>query len=396
MTTLEFSRRRLLVGMTGLGLGALAAACGEGAQDAATAEGGGARGDTGELLLFSNTSPHVTAIDILTEEIVRTSDLEGLTSWAWNDDNNYFDGTNLWLGMLNESSGQAELVTLNVDTLTIETRVPLGSETMGVFLGKASSGGSLLVSKMGAGEVVSVDTASGEVRATFDNLPANGGMIADADLSTDLEGVERFAYPTGDGNTVVTIDPASGDVLTSIDTVKGAAPTRLTAAPDGTIWVQETGKHRVAVYEPTGLELIKRIEAGDQPIVGAFTTDGSYAYTGHSEGEFVQVVQAATLKPLAHIRTGGSPHMVAVRPDFTRIYAMLPTEQSVAVIYQQDWDVNSSTITSSVENTIPLGVTPVGLFLRMTSVGARLRDEEERYKGCTLSYSCDQSLGTKR
>ena len=400
MNTLQLPRRRLLAGMGGLGAALLAAACGEGGPESSPGAGADVaaapEGDAGEILVFSNSSPHVTAIDIRTEEISRSGDLDGFTTWAWNDDNNFFDGRHLWLGTLDAAAGTAELITLDVDTLTIAQRIPLGSEAEGVFLGKARQDGTLLVSKMAAGEVLTVNTATHEVTNTFRDVPLHGGALADADLSTDADGVERFVYPTGEGDRVVALDPASGAVLATAESKKGGHPTRLTASPDGSIWVQEAGKHTVAVYEPSTLELVKRFQTGTQPILGTFTFDGAYAYTGHADDTFVQVVDTAKLKALAHIRVGNNPQMVAVRPDFSRIYAMLTDDQAVAVVYQQDWEVNSSTITSSKENTITLESAPVGMFLRMTSVGGRLRDEEERKAVCQIHYSCLQETGTKR
>ena len=387
--------------MGGLGVAVLAAACGEGGPE--SAPGGAAGdvaeapvGDAGEILVFSNSSPHVTAIDIVTEEISRTGDLDGLAAWAWNDDNNFFDGRHLWLGTLDAAAGTADLITLDVDALTVTHRIPLGSEAEGVFLGKARQDGSLLVSKMGAGEVLTVDTATQEITNTFSDVPLHGGVLADADLSIDAEGVERFVYPTGEGDRVVSLDPLSGAVLATAESKKGGNPTRLTTSPDGSIWVQEAGKHTVAVYEPSALELVKRLQTGTEPILGTFTYDGSYAYTGHADDNFVQVVDAANLRALAHIRVGLTPQMVAVRPDFSRIYAMLTDDQAVAVVYQQDWEVNSSTITSSKENSIALESPPVGMFLRMTSVGGRLRDDSERKAVCQIHYSCVQQRGSKR
>ena len=403
MNTPQLPRRRLLAGMGGLGVALLAAACGEGGPESAPAGTAGdvaeaPVGDAGEILVFSNSSPHVTAIDILTEEVTRTGDLDGLATWAWNDDNNFFDGRHLWLGTLNPAAGTAELITLDVDALTVTHRIPLGSEAEGVFLGKARQDGSLLVSKMAAGEVLTVNTATQEVTNTFSDVPLHGGVLADADLSIDAEGVERFVYPTGEGDRVVALDPSSGSVLATAESKKGGNPTRLTTSPDGSIWVQESGKHTVAVYEPSALELVKRLQTGTEPILGTFTYDGSYAYTGHADDNFVQVVDTAKLRALAHIRVGLNPQMVAVRPDFTRIYAMLTDDQAVAVVYQQDWEANSSTITSTKENTIALESAPVGMFLRMTSVGGRLRDEQERPEACrhTSAYCATQNLGTKR
>ena len=440
------ARRRILVGMVGLGTTGLLAACGESspaeaiaapttasstttapiadeatkarhtgdtlvsteakqadaakAASVAAATGIGTDGDAGELLLLSNESPHITTIDILTEEITRTADLEGFTTWAWNDDNNFFDGAHLWLGTLDPTAGTAELITLDVATLKIAQRIPRGDEAKGVFFGKPTQDGSLLVSKMGAGEIAVVDTATHSIRTTFTDLDLNGGELSDGDLSTGTDGVERFVYPTGTGDTIITLDPQTGTVLGTAETKAGATPTRVTTSPaDGSIWGQQPGSDTHAVYDPATLKRLKRFDTGQDPTLGSFTIDGAYAYTSHADSGFIQIIDTAKKILLAHVRVGNGPHMVAVRPDFTRIYAMAADDQQVDVIYQQDWDVNHLTITTAVENSIPLPSTPVGLFLRMTSIGQRSRDEQMRLSCSTTrvtTYGCTQDIGKKR
>ena len=91
--------------------------------------------------------------------------------------------------------------------------------------------------------------------------------------------------------------------------------------------------------------------------------------------------------------------MIAARPDFTKVYVMAADDQQVDVIYQQDWATNHLTITSTVENSIPLPSAPVGLFLRMTSIGQRSRDEQMRLSCSTTrvtTYACTQDIGKKR
>jgi hypothetical protein len=90
--------------------------------------------------------------------------------------------------------------------------------------------------------------------------------------------------------------------------------------------------------------------------------------------------------------------MIAARPDFTKVYVMAADDQQVDVIYQQDWAVNHLTITTAVENSIPLPSAPVGMFLRMTSIGQRSRDEQRRLI-CNqggAAYACTQEQGKKR
>ena len=430
MSTPLLPRRRILVSMAGLGATGLLAACGEsspGETAQAPADSGaatddlkfdntkdiattdlaghaevhdqdailgkkrdtGTGGDAGELLLLSNESPHITTIDILTEEIARTADLEGFTSWAWNDDNNFFDGAHLWLGTLDPTAGTAELITLDVATLKIARRIPLGDEAKGIFFGKPTKDGSLLVSKMGAGEIAVVDTAAGTVRTTFTDLDLNGGELSDGDLSIGPDGVERFVYPTGTGDSIVTLDPQTGTTLGTAETKKGATPTRVTTSPaDGSIWVQQPGSDTHAVYDPATLKRLKRFDTGQNPTLGSFTIDGTYAYTAHADSSFVQVIDTKKQILLAHIRVPGEgPNMIAARPDFTRVYAMATGDQQVHVIYQQDWAANHLTITSLVENSIKLSSAPVGMFLRMTSIGQRSRDQEHRCNDCNPDRS---------
>ena len=253
---------------------------------------------------------------------------------------------------------------------------------------------------MGAGEIAVVDTATHSIRTTFTDLDLNGGELSDGDLSTGPDGVERFVYPTGTGDTIVTLDPQTGTVLGTAETKAGATPTRVTTSPaDGSIWVQQPGSNTHAVYDPVTLKRLKRFDTGQNPTLGSFTIDGAYAYTAHADSNFVQIIDTEKQILLAHVRVGNGPRMVAVRPDFTRIYAMAADDQQVDVIYQQDWAVNHLTITTAVENSISLPSVPVGLFLRMTSIGQRSRDEQMRLSCSTTrvtTYGCTQDIGKKR
>ena len=51
-------------------------------------------------------------------------------------------------------------------------------------------------------------------------------------------------------------------------TLKGFTPHMLTTAPDGNVWVQESGSNSNAVFDPVSLDIVKRIPAGKGPVVG--------------------------------------------------------------------------------------------------------------------------------
>ena len=56
--------------------------------------------ESAKLYSFSNSSPHISVIDTDTKSVIKTGDIPApFTKWAWNDDNNYFDGKKLWLGL---------------------------------------------------------------------------------------------------------------------------------------------------------------------------------------------------------------------------------------------------------------------------------------------------------
>lgn len=313
------------------------------------------------LYILSNSSPHVTVIDAGTNQIVETHDIPDFTAWAWNDDNNYFDGENLWLGLRNPDTNVSEVIALNLDTFEITNRLPVGEETLTLYIGKATQDGILHVGKMGAGEVVVIDTKKFEVVDTWTGVPVNGDVVCDADVSVGSDGVERFYYPTRKGDTLVSLDAQTGEVVQVIDSPKGSVPLMLTTAPDGSVWVQETASNSNAVYDPVTLELKERFLTGKAPIVASFSRDGKYGFIGHNDDTVVTVIDTETLQEIKRVEVGVNPQKLAVHPDGAYVYAILTKEASVAVVDAQSWDVT---------DTIPLGTNPTGIFMRPPEVKA--------------------------
>src|SRR5215211_4463066 len=46
----------------------------------------------GQVIVLSNSSPHVTVIDPTSNEVVATNEFPDFPGWTWNDDMNYSDG----------------------------------------------------------------------------------------------------------------------------------------------------------------------------------------------------------------------------------------------------------------------------------------------------------------
>ena len=309
-----------------------------------------------ELFVLSNSSPHVSVIDAETNQVVRTADLPYFTSWTWNDDNNYFDGTNLWLGMQDPDTTDVEVIALNLDTLGVTARFPIGKDGMHLYIGKATRDGVLLVGKMGSGQVVAIDTKARKVLSTWD-VPVHGDVVCDIDVGIGPDGVERFYYPTRAGDTLVSLNVETGETLKVANAPEGFKPHMMTIAPNGTIWVQEAASNTNSVFHPVTLELINRFPTGQVPVVATFSPDGKYSYIGHAGDATVQVVDTQTFEEVARITVGTNPvFFLAVNPNGKYIYAT--EEGMVAVIDTGSWEVSAR---------IPLATNPFGIYLRAGS-----------------------------
>jgi YVTN family beta-propeller protein len=310
-----------------------------------------------QIVVLSNSSPHVSAIDATTLEIVATADLPAFTSWTWNDDNNYSDGRQLWLGTQNPDTKAVEVIALDLDDLRVMHRIPLGTEEMTLYLSRGGKDGRFYVGKMGAGQVVAIDPKTATAVQTWD-VPVNSGVVCDIDVATGPDGVERVFYPTWTGDTVAIVDPQTGQVPTvSSDFPEGGGPWMNTAAPDGRLWVQWE-KNTNDVREPTDLSLVKRIPVGEQPTNATFSPDGRYAYITHLADTIVTVVDTKTLEKVEDVQVGTNPWLVAVDPNGKTIYAIVTKESAIAVIDTATWKVTRR---------VNIGTNPSGIFLRPPS-----------------------------
>ena len=309
---------------------------------------------TAKILTFSNDSPHVTVIDAETNLVIKTADIPDFLKWTWNDDNNYFDGQNVWLGLKYPEADDAVVIALNVDTLEISSRLSVGKEAANIYIGKATKSGILYIGKQKSGEVVTIDTNSAKVLETWDTVPVNEGVVCDADVGVGPDGVERFYYPTQTGDTVVSINAETGETIAVTDTPEGSKPLMHTNAPDGRMWVQEVSSNTNAVFDPVTLELVARIAAASKPVVATFSPDGKLAYIGHSGDPVVQVIDTETLKEVTRVTVGNTPSKIAVHPNGDYIYAIASKEARVYVIETGSWKVTG---------TIALANNPGGMFL---------------------------------
>lgn len=307
-----------------------------------------------QVIALSNSSPHVTVIDGKTHQVLKTVDIPQMTSWTWNDDNNYYDGQHLWLGLRNPDTNDVEVILLDLDSLQVVRRIPLGKDSVTLYIGKPSRLGRLLVSKHASGEVAVIDTKTLAVLQTV-KLPVNGGVACDIDLAVGPGTMERALVPTDNGNTVLSVDSTTLKVLAR-QAFPGTRPFMLTASSDGRqVWVQERMGNSITVLNARTLQVIRRIPTGKTPIIGTFSPDGRLHITGHVADTEVMAHDTKTFKEVWRAKVGTNPDKVGVHPAGTFVYATISREGAVAVIDAR---------TGKVVVRISLGTNPTGIFVR--------------------------------
>jgi YVTN family beta-propeller protein len=294
---------------------------------------------------MSNSSPNVSVIDAATRKVVKTAEIPQFTSWSPNDDNNYSDGKVLWLSLRNPDQNDpvhlndAEIIALDLDSLTVTKRVPIGKEKLNVFIGKLSRSGTLFVSKMGAGQVIGIDPKTAQVVSTWD-VPVNGGVACDADVDTGSDGVERFYYPTREGNTLTAIDTKTGKPLTTASFDPGITPWMLTTSPDKkTVWVMEDGSDTNSVLDLVTLAVLKRFPTGKGPYAASFSPDGKYALIGHRREGVLAVIDAKTYAEVQRLNLGTFARQSVVDSASRFAYVMLTQEHAVVVVELGTWKI---------------------------------------------------------
>jgi DNA-binding beta-propeller fold protein YncE len=315
-----------------------------------------------QIFVFSNSSPNVTVIDGDTHKVLRTKDLPSFKSWTWNDDNNYFDGQNVWLGHRDPQTNDAEVLLLNVETLEVTERIAVGKEATTLYIGKPTKDGQLFVAKHASWQLAVIDVKTHKLQRAVDvdvNAGATGKppqwAACDSDTATTDDGVTRIFVPTSFGTTTTAIDAVTGRPLKTLSHPAGTRPCMLTVAPDKRVWVQECDGNANVILDPVSLEIVKRVPSGKNPLVAAFTADGKYGLIGVGGDTFVQVIDAQTLAEVKRVEVGTNPDKVASHPSGKWVFAELTKEAAVAVIDTATWTMSSR---------IPIGTNPTGIFTR--------------------------------
>ncbi|MGY1988939.1 YVTN family beta-propeller repeat protein [Mycolicibacterium fortuitum] len=209
----------------------------------------------------------------------------------------------------------------------------------------AAATGSVWVADETGNSLTVLDTATNTVATTLTGIqgPHNVQISRDA----------ARAYATSAGtDTVVAIDTGTYEVTATAQT--GPHPAHVIEAPNGKVYVANSGDGTVSVFQSQGLQPLGRIEVGGMPHGLRAAADGSrIVVANHSTGA-LDVIDAQTDRLQFSVPVGNEPAQVAVSADGRYAYTGITQPATVVKV-----DLNSRKVVGTTAVSAP----PVQVYL---------------------------------
>ena len=150
------------------------------------------------------------------------------------------------------------------------------------------------------------------------------------------------------------LDTSTLKVAKRVGFPEGSKPWMLRASPDGKeVWVQTASGTNVVLDSRT-LETLHTEELGEQPVTVAFSPDGRYALVTHFADDWVAVMDPKGGRLIKRLEVGRSGANVSFRPDGGFGYVAVTGENAVAVVEMESLEV---------EKRLEVGEGPMGLIV---------------------------------
>jgi YVTN family beta-propeller protein len=163
----------------------------------------------------------------------------------------------------------------------------------------------------GAGAVWAIDTATDAVVA---KVPV--GMHP---AHVVVAGDGRTAYITNGGDNTVSVVDTAAQRVTAVIPV-GVSPHGLRISPDGKqAWVANLKGGTVSVIDTEGRKQVSQIAVGRGPAQVGFTPDGRFAFVSLSGENRVAVIDPASRKVIRKVAVGTVPIQLYATPDNTLV-----------------------------------------------------------------------------
>jgi YVTN family beta-propeller protein len=180
------------------------------------------------------------------------------------------------------------------------------------------------------------DPASGAASATTDAPAYVAARVKTGHKPCGILGVDGQVWVSNYGdNTLVTVDPVTGEVGEPVPT--GSGPCGL-AAGAGSIWVEDFGSDQVTRVSTADGTVQTTYDVGDQPYDVTFA-DGAAWVTNYGDGTVSRIDAASGT--VTGIQTGGTP--IGIAPAGGKVWVGLGA-QGIAAI-----DTRSGTVTDMID-----------------------------------------------
>ncbi len=159
-----------------------------------------------------------------------------------------------------------------------------------------------------AGEVVAIDTASNEVVARIETEEMPYDLVFTPD--------GRWLYVSGQGSTIMVIDPNTNQIVKTIALEAEAMMSHLAFRPDGSVlYATNDLSNTVTVIDVAENRPVAAIDVGKEPHGIAIGSDGRYAVVANRGETTYSVIDTKTLKVVATREAGRNPQHVTATPD---------------------------------------------------------------------------------
>ncbi|HEX9835145.1 MAG TPA: hypothetical protein VGA66_19045, partial [Mycobacterium sp.] len=208
-----------------------------------------------------------------------------------------------------------------------------------------TASGSVWVADEAGNSLTVIDAATNAVTTTV------AGLTEPHNVQIGRDGATVYAV-SGSDNLVVAIDAATYKVQAVAPT--GPAPAHVIDAPNGKIYVTNSGDGTVSVYQGPGLQPTGRITLGDMPHGLRPAAGGSVIVVANTMAGTLDLIDPVTDNLLGVVRVGAGPAQVAVTADGRYAYAGITDPPAV---------VKADLVARTVVGTAKVPTAPVQVYL---------------------------------
>lgn len=237
--------------------------------------------------------------------------------------------------------------------------------------------GSVWVADEGHDSLTVIDAATSAVAMTLN------GIKAPHNIQVGRDGA--VVYAVSSAGVVVAIDATTYRVTATAPT--GSQPAHVIEAPNGKVYVTNSGDGTVSVYQAPGLSPGGRITLGGTPHGLRPAAGGSVVVVANTMDGALDIIDPATDKYMGAVPVGSSPAQVAVSADGKYAYTGISDPPSVVKVdLAQRKIVGSAAVPNS----------PVQLYLTPDETQVVSADQGEKdAQGHTLSVIDTNAMTTR-